>query len=68
MESGAQKQQREYFLRKQMDSIRKELNEDEGSVVEEYRTKIDEAGMPEDVKRSGRPRAAQARVDGRLLR
>jgi ATP-dependent Lon protease len=50
VESGAQKQQREYFLRKQMDSIRKELNEDEGSVVEEYRTKIDEAGMPEDVK------------------
>ncbi len=50
VESGAQKQQREYFLRKQMDSIRKELNEDEGSVVEEYRTKIDEAGMPEDVQ------------------
>jgi ATP-dependent Lon protease len=50
VESGAQKQQREYFLRKQMDSIRKELGEDEGSVVEEYRTKIDEAGMPEDVR------------------
>jgi ATP-dependent Lon protease len=50
VESGAQKQQREYFLRKQMDSIRKELGEDEGSVLEEYRTKIDEAGMPEDVK------------------
>ena len=50
VESGAQKQQREYFLRKQMDSIRKELGEDEGSVVEEYRTKIEEAGMPEDVR------------------
>jgi len=50
VESGAQKQQREYFLRKQMDSIRKELGEDEGSVLEEYRTKIDEAGMPDDVK------------------
>ena len=47
VESGADKQQREYFLRKQMDSIRKELNEDDASVVEEYRTKIDEAGMPE---------------------
>src|SRR5881227_1313221 len=43
VESGAQKQQREYFLRKQLDSIRKELGEDEGSVVDEYRRKIDEA-------------------------
>src|SRR3954464_1494660 len=50
VESGAQKQQREWFLRKQMDSIRKELGEDEGSVVEEYRTKIDEAGMPDEVR------------------
>ena len=30
-----------------MDSIRKELGEDDASVVEEYRTKIEEAGMPE---------------------
>jgi len=50
VESGADKQQREYFLRKQMDSIRKELNEDDASVVEEYRTKIDEAGMPEHAR------------------
>jgi ATP-dependent Lon protease len=50
VESGAQKQQREYFLRKQMESIRKELGQDEGSVVEEYRAKIEEAGMPEDVR------------------
>ena len=48
VESGAQKQQREYFLRSQMDSIRKELGEDDASVVEEYRTKIAEAGMPDD--------------------
>src|SRR5512132_4641944 len=38
VQSGAEKQQREYFLRKQMDSIRKELGEDDGSVVDEYRT------------------------------
>ncbi|MFL6069546.1 MAG: AAA family ATPase, partial [Gaiellaceae bacterium] len=50
VESGAQKQQREYFLRKQMDSIRKELGEDEASVVDEYRTKIADAGMPDDVR------------------
>jgi ATP-dependent Lon protease len=47
VESGAEKQQRDYFLRKQMESIRKELNEDDASIVEEYRTKIAEAGMPE---------------------
>ncbi len=50
MEGGAQKQQREYFLRQQMDSIRKELGDDEGSVAEEYRTKIEAAGMPEAVR------------------
>ena len=33
-----------------MESIRKELNEDDASVVEEYRTKIEEAGMPEHAK------------------
>ncbi|HXD58492.1 MAG TPA: endopeptidase La, partial [Thermoleophilaceae bacterium] len=48
VQEGAEKQQREYFLRKQMDSIRKELGEDDGSVVEEYREKIESAGMPED--------------------
>src|ERR687894_167768 len=47
---GADKQQREYFLRKQMESIQRELGEDSGSVVEEYRTKIAEAGMPDHVR------------------
>jgi ATP-dependent Lon protease len=50
VESDAVKQQREYVLRKQMDSIRKELGEDDASVVEEYRTKIAEAEMPEAVR------------------
>jgi ATP-dependent Lon protease len=50
VEEGAQKQQREWFLRQQMNSIRKELGEDEGSVVDEYRAKIEEAGMPEEVR------------------
>ncbi len=50
VQEGAEKQQREYFLRKQMESIRKELGEDEGSVAEEYRTKIDEAKMPDAVR------------------
>src|SRR5260370_503739 len=50
VQEGAEKQQREYFLRKQMDSIRKELNEDDASVAEEYRTKIDESAMPDEVR------------------
>jgi ATP-dependent Lon protease len=49
VQEGAERQQREYFLRKQMDSIRKELGEDEGSVVEEYREKIENAEMPEAI-------------------
>ncbi|MCB0860924.1 MAG: endopeptidase La [Solirubrobacterales bacterium] len=50
VESGAQQQQREYFLREQMKSIRKELGEDEGDVIEEYEQKIAEAEMPEAVQ------------------
>src|SRR5262245_58724843 len=50
VEDGAQKQQREYFLRRQMDAIRKELGETDGSVVDEYRKKIADAGMPEPVQ------------------
>src|SRR4051794_14398853 len=50
VEEGAAKQQREYVLRKQMESIRRELGEDDGSFVDEYRAKIDEAGMPEAVR------------------
>ncbi len=51
VQDGAEKQQREYFLRKQMESIRKELGEDEGSIVDEYRTKIEAAEMPEEVEK-----------------
>ena len=50
VEDGAGKQQREYVLRKQMESIRRELGEDDGSIVDEYRKKIEEAGMPDDVR------------------
>ncbi len=50
VESGAQKQQREYFLRRQMDAIRKELGENDGSVAEEYRKKIAAAEMPEKAR------------------
>jgi ATP-dependent Lon protease len=49
---GMDKTQREFLLRQQMDAIRKELGEDtEENVVEEYRSKIADAGMPEDVRK-----------------
>jgi ATP-dependent Lon protease len=48
---GMEKRQREFLLREQMAAIRKELGEEgEEDVVEEYRTKIAEAGMPDDVR------------------
>jgi ATP-dependent Lon protease len=50
VEDGTQKQQREYFLRRQMDAIRKELGENDGSVADEYRQKIADAGMPDTVR------------------
>jgi ATP-dependent Lon protease len=49
VQEGAEKQQRDYFLRKQMDSIRKELGEDDASVADEYRTKIEDVDMPAEV-------------------
>jgi ATP-dependent Lon protease len=49
---GMEKRQREFLLREQMSAIRKELGEDgEEDVVAEYRRKIAEAGMPEDVQK-----------------
>ena len=65
VEEGAAKQQREYVLRKQMESIRKELGEDDASVAEDYRTKIAEAGMPDEVREQAEREAAPARADGR---
>ena len=50
VESGAQKQQREYILRRQMESIRKELGEDDASAAEDYRTKIAETELPDAVR------------------
>jgi ATP-dependent Lon protease len=50
VESGAQKQQREYILRRQMESIRKELGEDDGSAADDYRTKLAESKMPDAVR------------------
>jgi ATP-dependent Lon protease len=50
VESGAQKQQREYILRRQMESIRKELGEDDGSAADTYRTTIADLELPDEVR------------------
>jgi ATP-dependent Lon protease len=47
---GMEKTQREFFLRQQLDAIKKELGEGEGDIVAEYRAKIEEAGMPDEVR------------------
>jgi ATP-dependent Lon protease len=48
---GMEKRQREFLLREQMSAIQKELGEDaDGDVIGEYRAKIEQAGMPEDVR------------------
>ena len=49
VDSSVQKQQREFVLRQQLESIRRELGEDGGSVLDEYRTKLDDADMPDAV-------------------
>ena len=59
VEEGAAKQQREYVLRKQLESIRKELGEDDASVTEDYRAKIAESEMPDAVREQAEREAAR---------
>jgi ATP-dependent Lon protease len=53
VQDQVQQSQRDYYLREQMKAIQKELGDvDEGQrEVEDLRKKIDDAGMPEDVKK-----------------
>jgi len=53
VQDQVQQSQRDYYLREQMKAIQKELGEqDEGQrEIEDLRKKIDEANMPEDVKK-----------------
>jgi ATP-dependent Lon protease len=52
-QSEMEKVQRDYFLREQLKAIHKELgDEDEQAVeIDEYRTKIQQAGMPEEAEK-----------------
>jgi ATP-dependent Lon protease len=53
VQSEVGKNQREYFLREQLKAIQKELGEgdDQAKEIDELRTKIEAAGMPEGVKK-----------------
>jgi ATP-dependent Lon protease len=50
VEEGAAAQQREYVLRKQLESIRRELGEDDASVADDLREQIENGEMPDDVR------------------
>jgi ATP-dependent Lon protease len=46
------KTQREFYLRQQLRAIQKELGEDDDqAVIQEYRQKIEEAGIPEEARK-----------------
>ncbi len=55
-QQGMEKAQREYFLREQLKSIKKELGEEDeqAAEVKEYERKIEESGMTEEAAREAR--------------
>jgi ATP-dependent Lon protease len=59
---GLEKGQREFLLRQQLAAIRKELGEDEPDGAGDYRTRVEEATLPDNV------REAAMREVGRLER
>ncbi|MFI6042044.1 endopeptidase La [Nocardia sp. NPDC051321] len=59
---GLEKSQREFLLRQQLNAIRKELGEDEPDGADDYRTRVEQADLPENV------RAEALREVGRLER
>ncbi|MFE5287872.1 endopeptidase La [Nocardia sp. NPDC056611] len=59
---GMEKTQREFLLRQQLNAIRKELGEDEPDGAEDYRTRVENADLPDDI------REAALREVGRLER
>jgi ATP-dependent Lon protease len=59
---GLEKSQREFLLRQQLNAIRKELGEDEPDGASDYRTRVEQADLPEKI------REAALREVGRLER
>jgi ATP-dependent Lon protease len=59
---GLEKSQREFLLRQQLNAIRKELGEDEPDGAGDYRTRVEQADLPDNI------REAALREVGRLER
>ena len=49
---GMEKSQREFLLRQQLNAIRKELGEDEPDGAQDYRTRVEEADLPDDIRKA----------------
>jgi len=49
---GMEKTQREFLLRQQLAAIRKELGDDEPEGADDYRTRVENADLPEDVRKA----------------
>jgi ATP-dependent Lon protease len=66
VETGAAKAQREYVLRRQLESIRKELGEgqDDAAGGTDYRAKIAESGMPDHVREQAERELARLERSG----
>src|SRR5205807_2484104 len=64
VQEGMDKRQREFLLRQQMEAIKKELGDSDSDVAAEYRKKIEDAGMPEAVRKRRDARGLQV-IGGR---
>jgi ATP-dependent Lon protease len=49
---GMEKAQREFLLRQQLAAIRKELGEDDPEGAEDYRSRVEQADLPDDVRKA----------------
>jgi ATP-dependent Lon protease len=49
---GMEKSQREFLLRQQLNAIRKELGEDEPDGAQDYRTRVEQADLPDEVRKA----------------
>jgi ATP-dependent Lon protease len=50
VDEGLEKRQREFYLRQQLEAIKKELGESEGDVASEYRQRVADTPFPDDVR------------------